>query len=615
LKIIILVNNLYGVDINPNGIEIAKLRLWLWLADSYEPGYIKPLPNIDYNLRVGNSLIGYVDLSEFRGAKLTLSDFLRDEEKPTLDSLLKERNDLIREYKITWGEEAKELKSSVQELDAKISNLLNADLYREFREKKIEINRAEFLKLNPFHWGFEFYEVFDLEKPKAERGFDVVIGNPPYVRQEALGELKTYFQNYYYQVYHGTADLYVYFIERSFSLLTDGGVFSYIVANKWMRANYGKPLRKWLKQQRIEEILDFGDLPVFQVTTYPCIIRIAKNTPEFDLNVTQVKTLKFISLDDYVKDNKYVVKQEGLDDSGWSLADDKTQALLDKIRHVGVPLREYVNGNIYYGIKTGFNEAFVIDADTREKLITEDPKSEELIKPFLVGRDIKRYQPLKSERYLIFTRRGVDIQQYPAIERHLLQFKERLMPKPKDWKSKKWQGRKPGSYEWYEIQDTVDYYVEFEKTKILWPGISAEVTAFAFDEAKYYGNDNVHLITTEDLYLLGILNSRLMRLALTNTCDKVQGGFYRLKIVYVQQLPIPTINFSDPEDKNRHDGMVELVEQMLVLHERLAQTTTETDKTMLQRQIDATDQQIDNLVYELYELTPEEIAIVEGGSK
>ncbi|NQE52530.1 hypothetical protein C5S29_02970, partial [ANME-1 cluster archaeon GoMg3.2] len=133
--------------------EIAKLRLWLWLADSYEPGHIKPLPNIDYNLRVGNSLIGYVDLSEFKSAKLTLSDFLRDEEKPTLDCLLKGRNDLIHEYKMTWGEEAKELKSSVQELDAKISNLLNADLYREFREKKIEINRAEFLKIESIPLG------------------------------------------------------------------------------------------------------------------------------------------------------------------------------------------------------------------------------------------------------------------------------------------------------------------------------------------------------------------------------------------------------------------------------------------------------------------------------
>jgi len=182
LKILILVNNLYGVDINPNGIEIAKLRLWMWLADSYEPEYIKPLPNIDYNLRVGNSLIGYIDLSEFKEVKLTLLDYLWDEEKSTLEKLLKERNDLIFKYKRAEGEEAKELKRSVHEFDEKISNLLNADLYRKFREKKIQLSKEEFFKLNPFHGGFEFNEVFDLDKPKEERGFDVVIGNPPYVK-------------------------------------------------------------------------------------------------------------------------------------------------------------------------------------------------------------------------------------------------------------------------------------------------------------------------------------------------------------------------------------------------------------------------------------------------
>jgi hypothetical protein len=573
------------------------------------------LPNIDYNLRVGNSLIGYVDLSEFRGAKLTLSDFLRDEERPTLDSLLKERNDLIHEYKITWGEEAKELKGKVQELDVKITNLLNADLYREFRDKRIEISRDAFLKLNPFHWGFEFYKVFDLDKPKEERGFDVVIGNPPYVRQEALGELKTYFQDYYYQVYHGTADLYVYFIERGFSLLTDGGVFSYIVANKWMRANYGKPLRQWLKQQCIEEILDFGDLPVFQVTTYPCIIRISKHPPELAFNVSQVKTLKFISLDDYVKDNNYVVKQEILDDSGWSLADDKTQALLDKIRHVGVPLSDYVNGKIYRGVLTGFNNAFVIDADTREKLIAKDAKSEELIKPFLVGRDIKRYQPLESERYLILMPKGWTLlnsdrtkdawawleRSYPSIATHLKPFSEKA------------QKRYDKGDFWWELR-ACDYYEEFEKPKIIYPNICKK-PEFTFDEDGWYVNQKCFIISKPDKYLLGILNSALTFFLFISVLPLLRGDFYEPSYVYVKEFPIRTIDFMDPTDKLRHDRMVELVEQMLGLHERLAKTTAETDKAMLQRQIDATDQEIDNLVYELYELTPEEIAIVEGNSK
>ena len=374
LKKLILRNNLYGVDINPNGIEIAKLRLWLWLVDSYEPERVEPLPNIDYNLRIGNSLIGYVDVSEFRGAELTLAAWLWDEEKATLESLLKERNKLIYDYKRAEGEAAKELKNSIKQLDEQISTLLNVDLYRKFRDRKIEISREEFLKLNPFHWGFEFYGAFDLEKPKEERGFDVVIGNPPYVRQEALGELKTYYQDAY-KVYHGVADLYVYFIERSLSSLNEDGIFSYIVANKWTRANYGKPLRHWLKRQCVEEVVDFGDLPVFQATTYPCIVRISKHPPKSTFAVTDVKTLSFASLDGYVRGHQFAVNREGLDDSGWSLVDEKTQALLDKIRHVGVPLGDYVNGKIYYGIKTGLNEAFVIDAETREKLIGEDPKS------------------------------------------------------------------------------------------------------------------------------------------------------------------------------------------------------------------------------------------------
>jgi hypothetical protein len=267
LKIIILVNNLYGVDINPNGIEIAKLRLWLWLADSYEPGYIKPLPNIDYNFRVGNSLIGYVDLGEFKSARLTLSDFLQDEEKPTLDKLLKERNDLIHEYKISWGEEAKELKESVQELDVKISNLLNEDLYREFREKKIEISKEEFLKLNPFHWGFEFYEVFDLEKSKEERGFDVVIGNPPYVkaRDSKDKQLRSYLQSCgRFRSLYKMWDVYIPFVELGIGLLKNDGRFSMIIPDTIGVADYTeKVVDIILKEYTIYQIDFFPNIKVF----------------------------------------------------------------------------------------------------------------------------------------------------------------------------------------------------------------------------------------------------------------------------------------------------------------------------------------------------------------
>jgi hypothetical protein len=442
-------------------------------------------------------------------------------------------------------------------------------------------------------------------------GFDAVIGNPPYVRQELLGSLKSYFQRKY-EVYHGVADLYAYFIEKSVSLLRSNGYFAYIVANKWMRANYGKPLRQWLKRQNIVEIIDFGDLPVFkQVTTYPCILVIKKAAPKTQFAATNVRTLDFHDLNVCVTENRHEVRQVALDDNGWALVNEKTQDLLDKLHNTGILLDEYVNGKIYRGVLTGRNDAFVIDAKTRDLLIAEDPKSEELIKPFLLGRDIKRYRRPRSEKYLIFTRRGIPIDQHPAIKKYLCQYKERLTPRPVNWKGDKWSGRKQGSYQWYEIQDAIDYYNEFEKPKIIVPAIVKDAS-YILDNDKFYSNDKTSIIRTDDLYLLGLLNSRALDFVLHSIASTKQGGYFEYKPMYIKQLPIRTINFSDLADKTRHDRIVELVGQMFDLDKQLAEAKEPQTKTVLQRQIDTTDRQIDRLVYELYELTEEEIKIVEG---
>jgi hypothetical protein len=539
----ILLNNIYGVDIDRQAVEVTKLSLLLKVLEGENDETIskqltlfqeRALPDLSNNIKCGNSLICW--------------DILND----------------------------------------------NPGMGQE------EIDR-----INPFDWNREFPEVF------LRGGFSVVIGNPPYVRQEGLAEFKGYFQKHY-KVYHGTADLYAYFVERGVSLLQKGGIFSYIVANKWMRANYGLPLRRWLKGQRIEEIIDFGDLPVFEgVTTYPCIIRITKSQPFDNFEVTQVKSLDFQSLSDYVKENHYEVNQSALDDKGWSLTNETTQALLVKIGTRGVPLGEYVGGKIYYGIKTGLNEAFVINAQTRERLIAEDPKNAELIKPFLAGRDIKRYQQPENDKYLIFTRHGVNINDYPTIKQYLSQFKDRLMPKPKDWRDEEWNGRKPGAYQWYEIQDTIDYYEEFEKPKIIVPAI-VRTASYAYDRSGIYSNDKTSIIPSDDLYLLGILSSKVADIVIHSISSTKQGGYFEYKPMYVSQIPIHTIDFSDPIDAARHDRVVSLVEQMLTLNKQLQEVRTPHEQTGLQRQIEATDSQIDTLVYELYGLTEEEIGIVEG---
>ncbi len=471
----------------------------------------------------------------------------------------------------------------------------------------------EIRRVNPFDWRHAFPAAMQ------DGGFDCIIGNPPYVRQETLGRAaKEYFAGAY-RVYHGVADLYVYFIERAVQLLRPGGLFSYIVANKWMRANYGEPLRRWLQEQVIEEIVDFGDLPVFKgATTYPCIIRLAKaaedDAPESPppLNATKIDTLAFADLSEYVAQRRFTVDIGRLDPKGWSLTDNRTQALLDKVRGVGVPLGDYVQGRIYRGVLTGLNEAFVIDRATRDRLIAEDANSAELIKPFLAGRDVKRYQPPASDRYLIFARRGVRIQDYPAIQRHLLAFRERLAPRPDGYRGRDWKGRKPGNYQWYEIQDTVDYYEAFEKPKIIVPSI-VKSASYTFDTRCFYSNDKTCIIAVDDLYLLGLLNSRTLDLVVHALSSTKRGGYYEYKPMYVTQLPIRPIDLSDPPDRAAHDRMVQLVTSMLELHRRLAAATSEAERTLLERQIAATDAEIDRLVYGLYGLSDEEIAVVESG--
>jgi hypothetical protein len=496
------------------------------------------------------------------------------------------------------------------------NSLIGPDFY-EGKQLSL-IDEEERYRINAFDWNAEFPDIFPSPagrgKGEGNSGFDAVIGNPPYVRQEALKDSKEYFKKSF-SAYNGVADLYVYFIEKGISLLRAGGLFSYIVANKWLRANYGKAMRQWLKKQHIVEIVDFGDQPVFsQATTYPCIIVIQNKQPAATFSSTVIKNLDFSDLSSYVQQHRYEVQQEALDDAGWSLLDQGSQALLSKLRRSGIPLGQYVDREIYYGIKTGLNEAFVIDAATRRKLIQEDPRSEEVIKPFLAGRDIKRYEPLKPQRYLLFTRRGTDIREYPAVKNHLWQFKEKLMPRPKAWQGGKWPGRKPGAYQWYEIQDTIDYYAEFEKPKIIVPAI-VRCASYAFDTSGFYSNDKTTIIPTSDKYLLGLISSKLIDFYMHSISSTKRGGYFEYKPMYISKLPIRTIDLSDSSEQEDHNRIVALVETMLRLHKDLQTAKTDHEKSLIQRQIDTTDKEIDNLVYELYDLTDEEIRIVEEVTK
>ncbi|RMG97425.1 MAG: class I SAM-dependent DNA methyltransferase, partial [Deltaproteobacteria bacterium] len=324
---------LYGVDIEPSAVDIAQLRLWLSLVvDEDDFQTIQPLPNLRYKIVEGDALGG-----------VTLSL----ENNAAYDRLQRLIPQHVRAYS------PREKERLQHEIDALIRQITGG----------------------VFDFNVYFGDVLH-----RKGGFDVVIGNPPYVRQETLTSAQKERYKNTYQVYAGSADLYAYFIERGMTLLRPGGVFAYIVSNKWLRARYGTNLRRWLKQRRIVEIIDFGDLPVFQgATTYPCIVRLKKAPPKRTFRAVQVDTLDFDDLAAYVRAHAFEVDQAALDDAGWALVDHRTQRLLDELGRAGTPLGTYVDGKIYRGVLTGLNKAFVIDARTRQRLLDEDPRSAELI--------------------------------------------------------------------------------------------------------------------------------------------------------------------------------------------------------------------------------------------
>jgi hypothetical protein len=597
LKKLILIRNIYGVDINPNAIEIAKLRLWLWLADSYNADHIEALPNIDYNLRVGNSLIGYLDIAKFRRQKVSLMDYFSTE-KPLFD-LLRERMDLLEEYRWSYGRESKDLRDELIKKDEQIRQVLNINLYQEFIQKKIKIAEEEFENLNPFHWGFEFYDVFE------NRGFDVVVGNPPYVRQELIKELKPLFKELYPAVYTGTADLSVYFVKRSLDLTKSECYHSFIITNKWLRAKYGGNLRNYLTENiEIDEIIDFNGVRVFVGATVDVLVYILKNMkPENNkLRYYNYSDSPLQNIKRCVKENGFDIEQETLK-QGWSFYPKDVLEIKKKIEEVGKPLKEW-NVKINYGIKTGFNEAFIIDEEIKNRLVKKDKKCVEIIKPILRGRDIRRYGYDWKNLYIIFTRQGINIDEYPTVKEYLSKFRERLEPRPRDFTGK-WNGRKSGHYKWYELQDTIAYYDDFDKTKIVWQRVTKK-PSFLIGAKEFYIHDSLAFFTSEKAnlkYLGAILNSKLMHFYLDMIGHLYSNTGYLLSNQYLERFPI--IELPEPHQI----PFIHLADYMLFLN------ATEERRKNEKELIEFIDSEIiDSLVYERYfkeELRTDLIELVE----
>lgn len=632
-KQMIIENCLFGVDINPNSVKICRLRLWIeLLKNAYYKNEqeLETLPNIDINIKCGNSLISRFTLDadlkqalkksasrysidSYRAAVVTYRNAASKEEKRAMERLIEEIKTNFRSEIAVNDPKVKRLNT----LKGELFELINQQQIFALTSKekanwtgKVAKKTAEMTRLdaeieeirnnkiyeNAFEWRFEFPEVLDDQGDFI--GFDVVIGNPPYIRQEEFSDIKNYLQSAF-KTFSGTADLYVYFVERGLQVAADKAQFIYILPNKWMRAGYGLALRNWICSYCIHSIVDFGDLPVFdEATTYPCIWHMQKKIPaEKSFMAVNIDTLKYPDgISKYIQSKSFGVNRELLNANGWTLVNDSVQRLIEKIKSKGKPLGEYVNGKIYRGVLTGLNEAFVIDEQTRNRLISEDPKSAEIIKPFLAGRDIKRYQQPKSDFFLLFIPKGFtksaigsDVEKdvawkwitdkYPSISLHLSQFREKAEKRFDQ-----------GDF-WWELR-ACDYYDEFETVKIIYPNICSQ-PEFTFDNLGIYTNQKCFIIPNGSKYLLAVLNSKLMYFLFEHILPKLRGNYYEPSYMYFKTFPI-----IDLDDTGQIESLVD----------QIFNETNYNNKVHL-------ESQIDQLVYRLYDLTPEEIAIVENAVK
>jgi adenine-specific DNA-methyltransferase len=650
----IIENCLFGVDINPKSVAICRLRLWIELlksayyraqtANGHESRQLETLPNIDINIKCGNSLVSRFAITGNPNAPAAQRKKLKEltagyrdlvlfyKHSPSNKTELRKRIDNLKHDLENFGlpndRELMALWKAKEEL-AQMSlfayDRTDAEKRQKLQEKVAELERRfeekqRLVYANAFEWRFEFPEVLDENGEFV--GFDVVIGNPPYIRQEAIKEMKPALTELFGGFFCGTADIYTYFYKTGLDVAKPGGALCYIAPNKFMRAGYGRNTRELLiSQAKPLMVLDFGDLPIFEeATTYPSIVLVEKictPTPALPhqgggrkkvpagkippplmgggegegdtfLAATFTDPEQLTRFAEALPTIGFTMPVSALKAEGWTLERPEVLGLMEKLRKAGKPLGEYVEGKFYYGIKTGLNEAFVIDEETRQRLIAEDPKSAEIIKPWLRGRDIRKWQAQWAELYIIFTRRGTDIEQFPAIKRHLEQFREYLEPKKT---SEEEHGRKPGPYKWFEIQDNIAYFEEFETPKIVYPDI-ARAPQFLWDDSKSYLGNTAYFIPTDEFWLVGLLNSRALWWFYGTITSSIRGGFVRYFSQYIEQLPIPTATDA----------------QKALIIERAQKILAAPDSP----DVPQLEAEIDRLVYELYGLTEEEIAVVEG---
>ncbi len=619
----IIENCLFGVDINQNSVNICRLRLWIELLKNayYKPNTdyleLETLPNIDINIKKGNSLISKHPLDsdiksilkkrkwkieDYRNAVRSYQNAKDKSEKREMDVLIHSmKTEFIVELNDNHPDEValrkvnqKLATQSMFELSKKeIDELEKAKKEKARLETKLQEMKDNKIYQNSFEWRFEFPEVLNEDGDFV--GFDVVIGNPPYIRQELFSDIKPFLQERY-AVYNSIADLLTYFVELGFTILKKKGVFQFIISNKFTRANYGKELRKFLLDNTsLTHFIDFSGIPVFdEATVDAAIVGYVKGKEDDNyLQYANIQSIDFIAseFDKYLTTIIRPIQQKILNENTWAFESKEVLEIKNKVEAQGVPLENW-NITINYGIKTGLNDAFVIDGDKRKELIKEDPKSKEIIKRLLRGRDIQKYCPDYEDLWLIatFPSKAYDIEKYPAIKKYLQSFGKQIE------QSGEKGSRKKTSNKWFETQDNIAYWKDFEKPKIIYPNMT-KYLPFTLDlYDNYLHNDKSFHITVDRIYwLVSFLNSKLFEYCFRDNFPELLGGTRELRKVFFEKIPVKQIT------EKQEIPFKKLVEK--IIEAKKKDPAADTGKW---------EKEIDEMVYKLYGLTEEEIKIVEG---
>ena len=621
----IIEESIYGVDLEHGAVEIARLRFWLALVvDEDVP---QPLPNLDYKIMQGNSLLEKfeeIDLSQVGSVKKNvkvveperdLFGHIKDGQLKmtfTQSETVKEIQKLIKKY---FNEKKPVDKADLQnQINNKVHQHIDYNL--ELRESQLlrliteagnetnlnarartkleglkkdlsaltqtraKLHKVQNLKEKPyFIWHLFFKDVFD------NKGFDIVIGNPPYIQlQKDGGSLAKLFENNGYETFGRMGDIYSLFYEKGYELLKDKGILCYITSNKWMRTGYGESTRKFFSEKTNPVLLiDFAGQKIFESATVDTnILLFSKEKNQFKTQACIVKEKVLIDLSVFVRQAGGLSKFDNAD--SWVILSDIEKQIKEKIDRIGKPLKEW-DIQINYGIKTGLNEAFIIDGKKRKELIDEDAKSEEIIRPILRGRDIKRYGHDFADLWLINTHNGlkeeeikpINIKDYPAIKNHLDQFYSELQKRTD-------KGDTP-----YNLRNCA-YMDDFSKQKIVWGNLNLKAS-YAIAPEGFFVNAPCPMIVPANRYILAILNSKIADYYIRKLGVTRNGGYFEYKPMFIEQLPIPFI--SSEQQKQFEEAT------------NLLLTINNDDKRYYK-----IENEIDEMIYKIYSLTAEEADFV-----